>query len=251
MGMQNPAFSADVFQNFEMADRRSATMTVGGTAIKGIILLGLAFATAAITWNEFEKGGGASIMPWVFGSAIGGMIVAFLTTFKPNWAPFTAPVYASLEGVFLGGITVFAEMRFPGIAIQAIAATFGLFLVMMALYTSRTIRVTNGFVKGITAAMGAILLTYLVGFVLRMFGMSIPFLGQPNLIGIGIAVVICGVAAFSLLLDFNFIEQASANGAPKSMEWYGAFGLMVGLVWLYVEVLRLLSIIAQYAGNND
>lgn len=251
MGMQNPAFSADVFQNFEMADRRSATMTVGGTAVKGIILLALAFATAAITWSEFEKGGTQGMLPWMMGGLIGGLIVGLVTSFKPTWAPFTAPLYAVLEGLFLGGITVIAEARFPGMAIQAIAATFGLFFVMMALYTSRTIRVTNGFIKGMTAAIGAIMLTYLVGFVLRMFGLSIPFLGQANPIGIGIAVVISGIAAFSLLMDFHFIEEASNSGAPKSMEWYGAFGLMVGLVWLYIEVLRLLMLIAQYAGNND
>ncbi|MGE3818326.1 MAG: Bax inhibitor-1/YccA family protein, partial [Isosphaeraceae bacterium] len=166
-------------------------------------------------------------------------------TFKPNLAPWTAPVYAALEGVFLGALSYLIEHSgirgaYPGIALQAVSLTVGVLFVMLFLYGSRTIRVTQKLRTGIIAATGALCLVYLGSFLLTMFGVPVPFLRNGTPLGIGISLVVVGLAAFNLLLDFDFIENASASGMPKSMEWYGAFGLIVTLVWLYLELLRLL-----------
>ncbi len=244
----NPAFSESMLDQFrgEMSYSPSNTMTVKGTAVKTMILLGLCIGTACFTWTMVWNAvqGQApvqNIMPWIMGGAIAGLVFALATTFKPNWAPVTAPLYALAEGLFLGGLSAILEAKYPGIALQAVSATFGTMFMLMLAYSSGLVKATEGFKAGIIAATGGICLIYLVGFALSFFNMQIPFIHGNGLIGIGFSVVVVIIAALNLVLDFDFIEQSSKAGAPKSMEWYGAFGLMVTLVWLYVEILRLLS----------
>ncbi len=241
MQSNNPAFNEDLLRHFDHAGIRYTTMTVGGTAIKTFVLLGLLMVSAV--WSYEESGRGELGMGLLIGSAIGGSLLGLLTIFKPTLAGWTSPVYSVLEGIFLGAISQVADTRFigqGGIAIQAVALTGATTFVMLFLYTTRIIRVTQRLTTMIVSATGAVALVYLVSMLARLFGYNIPFIHGSGMIGIGFSVVVVGLAAFSLLLDFDFIERGTSAGLPKSMEWYGAFGLMVTLVWLYLEVLRLL-----------
>ncbi len=164
-----------------------------------------------------------------------------VTVFKKEWSPVLAPVYALLEGLVLGGISAVTNVRYPGIAIQAVGLTFGVMFVLLFLYASRIINVTQKFRMGVIAATGGIMLFYLVQMVMGFFGVHFFALNGSGMLGIGISLFICAIASLNLVLDFDFIERGVNYGAPKFMEWYGAFGLMVTLVWLYLEILRLLS----------
>jgi uncharacterized YccA/Bax inhibitor family protein len=172
---------------------------------------------------------------------VGGFIVALVTVFKKEWSPVTAPIYALLEGLVLGGISAMTELRYPGIAIQAVSITFGTLFVLLLAYSSRIIKVTEKFRLGVIAATGGIMVFYLLQMVLGFFGIRFTTVNGSGMIGIGISLFICAIAALNLVLDFDFIERGVNYGAPKYMEWYGAFGIMVTLIWLYLEVLRLLS----------
>jgi uncharacterized YccA/Bax inhibitor family protein len=172
---------------------------------------------------------------------IGGLIFALITTFKKTWAPVTAPIYALLEGLLLGGISATFEQRYPGIAIESVCLTFGTMFVLLLAYRSGMIKVTQKFRLGVVAATGAIFLFYMMEMVLGFFGIHFVAVNGSGLLGIGISLVIVCVAALNLVLDFDFIERGVAAGAPKYMEWYGAFGLMVTLIWLYLEMLRLMA----------
>jgi uncharacterized YccA/Bax inhibitor family protein len=164
-----------------------------------------------------------------------------VTVFKKEWAPVTAPIYALLEGLVLGGLSAMTELRYPGIAIQAVSLTFGTLFVLLMAYSSRIIKVTEKFRLGVVAATGGIMVFYLLQMVLGFFGIQFHTLNGAGVIGIGFSVLICAIAALNLVLDFDFIERGVNYGAPKYMEWYGAFGIMVTLIWLYLEILRLLS----------
>lgn len=238
MQSSNPAFNENLLSHFDHAGIRSTTMTVTGTALKTFVLLALLMTSAAWSYNEATNGDlGPGLL---IGSAIGGMVLGLITIMKPTIAGWTAPVYSVLEGIFLGAISQQFDSRFPGLAIQAVALTGATTFVMLFLYTTRIIRVTNQLTTGIVAATAAIALVYLVSMVAMMFGVRVPMIFDSGPIGIAFSVFVVGLAAFNLLLDFDFIERGSEAGLPKSMEWYGAFGLMVTLVWLYLEVLRLL-----------
>lgn len=212
-------------------------MTFGGTAAKSLMLLGLLLCSALYIY-----GLGPSVpMSWVGGSALGAFIIALITIFKPNLSPYTSPVYAVLEGVVLGYVSLMADLKYPGIAIQAVLSTSGVFAVMLMLYSNRTIRVNHQYMAGISAAMFGILIIYLADIILRLFGITMPVVNDSSPIGIIFSVVVVGVAALSLAIDFNQIEEGVNQNAPKVMEWYSAFGLMISLVWLYMEILRLLQ----------
>ena len=218
------------------------TMTVNGTIYKTLILLACALVPAMWTWNQFfTTRDPAAIGGYTMIGAIGGLIVAMVTIFKKEWSPVTAPLYAALEGLLLGGISAMFELRFPGIAIESVALTFGTCLCLLLAYRSGLIRVTQKFTLGLVAATGGIMLIYFATMILGFFGVSVPYIYGSGPIGIAFSLVVVGIAALNLVLDFHFIEQGAANGAPKYMEWFGAFGLMVTLVWLYLEMLRLLS----------
>lgn len=238
----NPALSEKRFDRImqgPLATTSGETMTVQGTINKTSLMFLILLVTAAFTFNMAAS----AVTPWMIGGLIGGLIVALITIFKPEYSPYTAPIYAALEGLALGGISAFFESMYGGIVIQAVALTFGVFFVMLFIYKTGMIKVNAKFRRGIIAATGGVLLFYVLNWVFGMFGSGIE-LANMGLMGIGIQLVIVGIAALNLVLDFDFIEKSSAQGAPKFMEWFGAFGLMVTLVWLYLELLRLLALLS-------
>ncbi len=251
MTSSNPAFSQDMFAGYEQVygapKTRSLVTTVQGTVGKTFLLLAILSFTALWSWNAVE--GGTFSMALLPISMLGGFIVAMITIFRPTSAPITAPIYAALEGVLLGAISQFIEMkyhaRFPGIALQAVMLTCGTLFMMLFLYQTRLIRVTEKLQAGIVAATGALALFYFVTWIMRLFGAEMPLVWSSSAAGIGFSLLVIGIAAFNLLLDFDFIEKAAYAGAPKYMEWYGAFGLMVTLIWLYLEIIRLLTKLAD------
>lgn len=221
----------------------SGTMTFGGTLNKFGFLFLMVMATAFYIWNEASVGN--SIQGYMMGGMVGGLIVAIVLMFKPQLAQYLAPAYALLEGLVIGGISSIYNDAFsavaPGIVTQAVILTFGTAIAMYLLYTFRIIRVTERFRSIMFAAIGGIALFYLITFILSLFGVQVTGLHNGSMLSIGISIAITAIAALSLLLDFDRIEQGSAMGAPKYMEWYCAFGLLVTLVWLYIEILRLLG----------
>ena len=242
MRTANPALNAETFKSLAYGADRENIMTIQGTVNKTGILLALTLIAAAWTWNNFFAGGTpAAVAPWTLIGVFGGFIVALITIFKKTWSPVTAPVYAVFEGLFLGGISATFEAQFPGIVIQSVGLTFGTLLCLLMAYRSGLIKVTENFKLGVVSATGAIALFYFATMILGFFGIRMPFIHESGLIGIGLSVFIVIIAALNLVLDFDFIEQGSATGVPKYMEWYAAFGLMVTLIWLYLEILRLLS----------
>ena len=247
----NPALNKKTFADFNRAEG-SQVMTLAGTVNKIAILLLLVLAGAIYTWKlaftaiETDSlNASRAILPWMIGGGIGGFIVALITIFKRTAAPITAPIYAILEGLFLGGISAFMEYQYPGIVINAVALTFGILFALLMAYRSKLIKPTENFKLGVFAATGGVAMLYFFSFILRMFGIEIAYLHNSSLLSIGISVVIIIIASLNLVLDFDFIEQGAASSAPKFMEWYAAFGLIVTLVWLYLEILRLLSKLAS------
>jgi len=236
----NPALNQKAFQvgSTVLGD----SMTLSGTVNKTGILLICVVATAAWTWNRFlNSGSPAEVMGFVGIGTIGGLIVALVTVFKKEWSPVTAPIYALLEGLVLGGVSAVLEVRYPGVPMQAVALTFGTLFALLLAYRSGVIRVTDKFRLGVVAATGGIMVFYVVTMLLGFFGVRFPSLWGSNPLSIAISGVIVIVAALNLVLDFDFIESGVRAGAPHYMEWYGAFGLMVTLIWLYLEILRLLT----------
>ena len=234
----NPVLSDDTFRRARLGSGE-VHMTIEGTVQKtGLSLLILTVA-AAYTWNLGLRDPRA--MALVMPGLLGGFVAAMATVFRPTWAPITTPIYAALEGLALGAISLGFETRYPGMVSQAVFLTFATLAAMLIAYRSGFVQPTENLKLGIAAATGGIALLYLVGFVLSFFSVSIPLIHGSGPIGIAFSLVVVGVAAFNLVLDFDFIEQGAVRGAPKHMEWYGAFGLLVTLVWLYLEMLRLLS----------
>jgi uncharacterized YccA/Bax inhibitor family protein len=217
--------------------------TIAGTIGKSFILLVLLTITAGWVWGQFYATGSAqTVIPYVIGGVIGGLVFALAASFKPNWSPIAAPLYAICEGMALGGISASFELRYPGIVVQAVGLTLAVTFAMLALYRTGIIKVTDRFRRMLFAATGGIMLFYLVVFGLSFFGVgSMSMLYGHTPLAIGISLVIVAIAAFNLILDFDIISRQTAMGAPRFMEWYGAFALMVTLVWLYLEILRLLS----------
>jgi uncharacterized YccA/Bax inhibitor family protein len=215
-------------------------MTIAGTVNQTLILLLLVIGAAAWTWS-LAAGGSPQVGAIAMGGIFGGFIVGMVTIFKKEWAPVTAPIYALLEGLFLGAISAILNREYPGIVPQAVALTFGTLFCLLAAYRSGLIRATENFKLGVVAATGAICMVYLISIVLRLFGIQFPYIHSAGIIGIGFSLFVIVIAALNLVLDFDFIEQGAQAGAPRYMEWYGGFGLLVTLVWLYLEILRLLA----------
>lgn len=244
----NPVMGEKTWENFERSGHfdhlpDTRRMTIEGTATKTGILLALATLSAGFTWNMILQPGGAqSAMSWAIGGLIGGLIVALVLMFRPSAAPVLAPVYAVLEGLFLGAISSVLNRYYPGIPFQAVGLTLATMAVMLIAYRSGLIRATEKFKLGILAATGGIMVFYLVLMFARMFGASWgTMMWSSSPLSIGISLVVVAVAALTLVWDFDIIEDGARRGAPKWMEWYGAYGLMVTLVWLYLELLRLLA----------
>lgn len=242
----NPTLSSKIFNN-TLADSSNGTMTARGTINKFGFLFLMVIAGAAFTWHLYSQGKDQTMMPLMFAGVFGGLITAIIISFKPKWAPFLAPAYGLLEGLFIGALSaimndVFAE-SYPGIVIQAVGLTLGVAIAMFLLYNFRIIQPTQKFKSVVISATMGIAIFYGISLLLRLFGVQMDFLhmGNNSLLGIGISLFVVVIAALNLILDFDMIEQGAEMGAPKYMEWYGAFGLLVTIVWLYVEMLRLLS----------
>jgi uncharacterized YccA/Bax inhibitor family protein len=241
--MANPVLNDKAFQRADqLVQAGGDTMSLEGTINKTAFLLLLVAAGAAWVWTRyFQTLDPATIMPYMIGGLIVGLVAALVTIFLPAWARISAPVYAGAQGLALGGISAFYEQQLHGIVFQAIGLTFGVLAVMLLAYRSGLIKVTDKFRMIVVAATGAIALLYLVSIVLSFFNISIPFIHQGGTFGIVFSLVVVGIAAMNLALDFDFIQRGVEHGAPKPMEWYAAFGVMVTLIWLYLEILRLLA----------
>jgi len=248
MKTTNPALNTKFLEQFGRPGQIQAgdVMTVEGAINKTAFLTFLLVVPATWVWSQVAGSGGvAAAMPWMIGGVIGGFITALVTIFKKEWAPVTAPIYAALEGLAIGGISAVLEAQYHGVVLQAVALTFATLICMLVAYRTGLIKVTDKFRMGVVAATGAIALVYLVTMVLSFFHVQVPFVFGGGTAGIIFSLVIVVVAALNLALNFDFIEEAASVGAPKYVEWYAAFGLMVTLVWLYLEVLRLLSKLRQ------
>ncbi len=234
----NPTLTADTFASAPRVVDQEA-MTIGGTVNKTAMALAILFITATYVWGRATAG----VLPTglIWGGFIGGFIVAMVTVFKHAWAPYTTPLYAALEGAALGGISFIFEQRYPGIVSQAVFLTFGTLGALLLAYRSGVIKATENFKLGVVAATGGILLVYLLSFVVGLFGINVPLIHSSGTFGILFSLFVVVIAALNLVLDFDFIEEGAERGAPKYMEWYGAFGLLVTLIWLYLEILRLLA----------
>ena len=242
----NPALSEKNFQTVFVGNSGEA-MTIKGTLNKFGFMLLMLMGTAFYSWKEFALGG--NVQPLLWGGLIGGFVIALVIIFKKEWAPYLAPLYALLEGLFLGAVSAmynsaFAE-RAPNLIMNAVVLTFGTAIAMYFLYSFKIIKATQKFKAVIFTATAGIAIFYLIAMVVRMFGIDMAFLHEGSALGIGFSLLVVGLAALNLILDFDMIETGTQAGAPKYMEWYGAFGLMVTIVWLYLELVRLLAKISS------
>jgi uncharacterized YccA/Bax inhibitor family protein len=238
----NPVLGEKKFE--KTVDRSdNNVMTQSGTLNKFGLMMLLLMAAASFTWKA--AGEGKNVIPWMIGGAIGGFIIILILSFKPRLSAILAPIYALLEGVFVGAISAYYNNAFdayaPNIVMQAVGLTFGVVIAMFALYKFGVIKATQRFKSVVFAATAGIAIFYLLSIVLGMFGVTMPLIHESTTMGIIFSLVVVAIAALNLILDFDMIEQGSAMGAPKYMEWYGAVGLLVTIVWLYLEILRLLS----------
>lgn len=242
----NPTLTEKMFdRSLHIESNMQGTMSVRGTLNKFGFLLLMIIAGAAYSWHLFDQAQNGLMNTLMMVGIFGGLITAVAISFKPNWAPYLAPLYGLLEGLFVGGISAilnaaFAE-KYPGLVMQAVGLTFGVAMAVFLLYNFRVIRATEKFKSVIFAATLGIALFYLLTMVLRLFGVNVSFMYDSSSLSIGISLFVVAIAALNLILDFDMIEKGAERGAPKFMEWFGAFGLMVTLVWLYIEMLKLLS----------
>ncbi|MBM3935312.1 MAG: Bax inhibitor-1/YccA family protein [SAR202 cluster bacterium] len=238
MKSNNPILRQDTFRRY--MEPAAATMTVEGTVNKTAMLFAILLATAGFTWF-IARGNMGVVFPLLLVGAIGGLITALVTTFKKHLAPVTAPIYAALQGFVIGGISFVFDDMYPGIAFQAVGLTLCVMAAMLVAYRTGVIRATGKFKMGVIVATASIGLVYMASLLLGLFGVEVPLIHSAGPFGIIFSLIVVSVAALNLIIDFDFIEQAAGGGAPQFMEWYGAFALMVTLLWLYTEILRLLA----------
>lgn len=246
----NPFFGSNTFGRAASSDYAEGQMTIRGAINKTALILLFVFASAFFTWKQYFNAytpenpleAISAIKIYMILGGIGGFITAIIASFSPRKAGFFTPIYAIFEGMFLGGISAMFEAQMHGLVIRAVALTFAVFLGMLFIYSQRIIRVTGRFRRGMIAAIFGIMLVYLVGWISSLFGAPLTFLYGGGTFGLIFSLIVTGISAFSLLLDFDFIEQGAMAGAPKYMEWYSVFGLLVSLVWLYINLLKLLAI---------
>lgn len=238
----NPALKESIFEGLTVAEGQER-MSVRGTLTKTSFLLLMVLCSSVYSWGVWARG--MDITPYLWGGIIGGLILAMVIVFKKEWSGYLAPAYCLFEGLFLGGISAVFNYKFattaPYIILQAIILTFGVAIAMLLLYSTRIIKVTDRFRTIVFSATLGIFFFYLIAIALRFFGVDIPFLHQGTTLGIVFSLFVVGIAALNLAMDFDLIERGVAAGAPKYMEWYASFGLMVTLIWLYIEILRLLA----------
>ncbi len=238
MATSNPVLGEKAFQNIRSIDGYGSVMTIDGAVNKVGLLLLIVMLAAYFSWSSVASGTAGL---WMVLGGIGGFIVAIVTVFKKEWSPVTAPVYAGLEGLFLGAFSAYMESLYGGIVFEAISLTMLVLFGLLFVYKTRIINVTDNFRLGVFAATFAVAGIYLVSFLLGIFGIHFPYIHDSGPIGIGFSIVVIIIASMNLILDFDFIERGANRALPKYMEWYGAFGLMVTLIWLYIEILKLLA----------
>ncbi|HKG94198.1 MAG TPA: Bax inhibitor-1/YccA family protein [Gemmatimonadaceae bacterium] len=222
------------------ATAADGVMTLGGTVAKAFVLVLLTIASAGYTWYQYQLGNAQNLNVLLGVGFLGGFVVAMVAIFKPRTSPYTGPLYAVLEGMALGGVSAVINARYHGLPVLAVSLTLGVFVAMLALYVTRIIRATERTWAIVGTATLGIAVYYLIALVLGMFGVQAPLIQDSGPLGIAFSLFVVGIAAFNLILDFGLIEDGLQAGAPKYMEWYCAFGLLVTLAWLYLELLRLL-----------
>lgn len=238
----NPALDKDTFNEIDKAAEGSKVMTLQGTVNKTALLLLAVIIPATITWNIYTATLDFNIIaPFFWGGSLGALVIGFILVFNKEWSPYLAPVYAALQGVCLGGLSALMEERFPGIVLQALLLTFGIFVVLLVIYKLKIIKPSENFKLIVTSATGGLALYYLASMGLSFIGITLPYIHENSIGGIIFSLFAVILAAMNLVVDFDFIEQGAENKVPKYMEWYGAFGLMVTIIWLYIEILRLLA----------
>jgi uncharacterized YccA/Bax inhibitor family protein len=245
----NPALNTNIFQK-SRSYGVSESMTLQGVVNKAFVLLTILVITALFVWNKVMAPVGGyygaegapvvNITPYILVGLVGGIITYIILMFNMSLVKFLAPVYVAFQGLFLGAVSAFFEKSYPGIASQAIVFTTATLLGVLMIYKSGLIKVTDKLRTGVFAAGGAIMMIYVCSWIMSMFGGTMPIIHSSSMIGIGFSVFVVVLAAFFLLLDFDNIHQGISMGASKEMEWYSAFGLMVTLIWLYLEILKLL-----------
>lgn len=250
----NPTLSEKIFSKSLQGNEAYGQMTVRGSMQKFGFLLLMVIAGAAYTWKLYYSGAGSTMMTLFWVGLIGGLVCSFAISFKPEWAKYLSPAYGILEGLVLGGLSAIIndmfKTKYPNIVVTAVLLTFGVAFAVFLLYNFRIIRATEKFKAIILSSIVGIGIFYLIWIVLGFFGVNIPFMnwGDSSLLGIGINLFVVVIAALSLVLNFDQIETGQQMGAPKYMEWYSAFGLLVTMVWLYIEILKLLS---RFANNRN
>jgi uncharacterized YccA/Bax inhibitor family protein len=238
----NPVFSQNRFDQMAQTRTSDEVMTVGGAVNKTLLLFGILLLSGAFAWDSVRSGGmGAGL---IFPGAILGLIIAIVTIFKPQWSPYTAPAYAFFEGLVLGAVSALYAAYYHGIVIQAAGLTLSILFVLLFVYRTGIIKATPKFKRGIIIATGGVFFFYVLNFIFSLFGGGVS-LANFGLLGIGIQLVIVVIASLNLILDFDFIEKGAQAGMPKYTEWFAGFGLMVTLVWLYLEILRLLALLSN------
>lgn len=247
MATANPAMNPAVYQRAGPADSPANVMTLPGAVLKTALLVVILLIPAVFTWTQAVNGVSGLVVGLMALGSIGGFILAMVTIFAPRASPFTAPIYAALEGLLLGGVSAYFESVYSGIVVQAVSLSISILAVMLLVYGTGIIRATEKFKIGVVAATGGVCLVYLADIVLSLFGIRVPFIHESGVVGIGFSVVVVVIAALNLILDFDFIEQGVAQRAPKYLEWYGGFSLLVTLIWMYLEILRLM---AKLSGNS-
>jgi uncharacterized YccA/Bax inhibitor family protein len=231
----NPALRDDTFYNSPY-DGTYSTMTIKGTITRTLFLLLLVTASAVLIWENYT-----ALYPFLLPAIVLGFVIGITTIIKPRWSPFTSPVYAVLEGVILGTVSAWMNIEYPGIVVQAVTLTIGVFFLLLIVFRTRLIKVTSTFKLVVIGATGAIFLLYVTNIVLSFWGISIGFINEGGILGIGFSLIVVVVASLNLVLDFDYIEKQVEYGAPKYLEWYSAFAILITLVWLYLEILRLLA----------
>lgn len=252
----NPVLGRKIFDSVSGVYSESESMTVRGAINKTLVMFFLVAASAFFVWQKFFGAFAAedpamavsAVRGYMFVGGFGGFVIAMIASFAPRKAAFFVPIYAILEGMFLGGLSATFEAMYPGLVIRAILLTFSVFFVMLMVYRQGIIKVTSGFKRGIIAAVGGVTLVYLISWIAGLLGFNFGLVNGTGSMSLIFSIIVVGIAAFSLMLDFDFVEKNAALGVPKYMEWYSAFGLMVSLVWLYINMLRLLAI---FASNRD
>jgi uncharacterized YccA/Bax inhibitor family protein len=254
-GIDNPALNPQAFER-GMADVSAAErqgMTVAGTYVKTGLLLVILIAAAAFGWSQVEivtlNGSEIALQPsWTWLAFLLTFILGIAGAFAVRASPIIGPLYALSEGALLGVAAHYFDLAYDGIVLQAVVATLAIFIAMLLLDSTGLVRATSRLVVGVAAAMGALAILYTTAWMLSLFGVTFQFWTEPTPLGIGLSLAVVVLGALSLPLNFAFIRSAAAAGAPKFMEWYGAYGLMLSIIWIYVSILRLLALLRRAQG---